>query len=411
MTTRWRLQPQSAMFAIYLGALAALPPVSIDMALPALVNIASSLHASASQAGLTLSLFMAGFALGPIVYGPLSDTRGRKPTLLLGLALFTAGGVVSAVAPDISVLLGARLVQGIGAGAGMTVALAIVRDLFEGNAMQHRLAAITVVANVAPIVAPSVGVALLAAIEWRGIYGVMAACGLLAAIATWTGLAESAPRRSGDLAIAGLRAQYSRVLTNRLVMGNILINGFGFGWMFAYVAGSPLVLLHVLHVKPVIYAALFAMTGLGIVLGATVNGVLASREIAARRILAVAIGVTLAATLGLVAINALRLATLVTIMPLLVASTFCFGLAAPSATRGALDPLPELAGVAGGLLTSIQMLCGAASSSLVALLFSTCGPQAMSGVMFTFALLSAMVWMWVGKKVEKQGHSEARAMT
>lgn len=408
MTTRWRLQPQSAMFALYLGALAALPPISIDMALPALVHIAGSLHASASQAGLTLSLFMAGFALGPIVYGPLSDTRGRKPTLLLGLALFTAGGVVSAVAPDISVLLGGRLVQGIGAGAGMTVALAIVRDLFEGNAMQHRLAAITVVANVAPIVAPSVGVALLAAIEWRGIYGVMAACGLLAAIATWTGLDESAPRHSGNLAVARLREQYSRVLTNRLVMGNILINGFGFGWMFAYVAGSPLVLLHVLHIKPVMYAAMFAITGLGIVLGAMVNGLLASRGIGARRILAVAIGVTLAATLGLVAMNALRLETLITIMPLLSASTFCFGLAAPSATRGALDPMPELAGVTGGLLTSIQMLCGAASSSLVALLFSSCGAQAMSGVMFTFALLGAIVWMWGGKTVGETGWKEGR---
>lgn len=397
MTARWRLQPQSALFAVYLGALAALPPISIDMALPALVDIASTLHASASQAGLTLSLFMAGFALGPIVYGPLSDARGRKPTLLLGLALFTAGGIVSAVAPGIGVLLGARLVQGIGAGAGMTVALAIVRDRFEGNAMQHRLAAITVVANVAPIVAPSIGVALLAAIEWRGIYGVMAACGLLAAIATWIGLEESAPKRTGDLAKTGLLKQYWRVLTHRLVIGNILINGFGFGWMFAYVAGSPLVLLHVLHVKPVVYAAMFAMTGLGIVAGATVNGLLASRGVGARRILAVAICVTLAATLGLTALNALHLATLFSIMPLLVACTFCFGLAAPSATRGALDPMPELAGVAGGLLTSVQMLCGAASSSLVALLFAAYGPQAMSVVMFACALLGAIVWIWDGK--------------
>ena len=91
---RWRLAPQSVLFAVFLGALAALPPISIDMALPALGNIANTLHASASQAGLTLSLFMAGFAVGPIVYGPLSDARGRKPTLLLGLALFTVGGIV-----------------------------------------------------------------------------------------------------------------------------------------------------------------------------------------------------------------------------------------------------------------------------------------------------------------------------
>ncbi len=111
-------QPQSILFAIFLGALAALPPISIDMALPALVDIASSLHASASQAGLTLSLFMAGFAVGPIVYGPLSDARGRKPTLLLGLALFTAGGIVSALAPGIGVLLGARSRAGHWGGRG-----------------------------------------------------------------------------------------------------------------------------------------------------------------------------------------------------------------------------------------------------------------------------------------------------
>ena len=398
MPARWRLEPQSALFAIFLGALAALPPISIDMALPALVDIGGSLHASASQAGLTLSLFMAGFALGPIAYGPLSDARGRKPTLLLGLVLFTVGGIVSALAPSISVLLGARLVQGIGAGAGMTVALAIVRDLFDGNAMQHRLAAITVVANVAPIVAPSIGVGLLAAIEWRGIYGVMAACGLLAALATWAGLTESAPRRSEGFAMSGLRDGYRRVLTQRAAIGHIFINGLGFGWMFAYVAGSPLVLLHILHVTPIVYAAMFAMTGLGIVAGATVNGVIGSRGFGARGILAFAICTTLAATLGLIALSLLHHATLLTIMPLLVASTFCFGLAAPSATRGALDLIPELAGVAGGLLTSVQMLCGAASSSLVALLFPMLGLFAMSGVMLACTLLAGIIWIWLGGK-------------
>jgi MFS transporter, DHA1 family, multidrug resistance protein len=89
---------------------------------------------------------------------------------------------------------------------------------------------------------------------------------------------------------------------------------------------------------------------------------------------------------------------LITIMPLLVASTFCFGLAAPSAARGALDPIPELAGVAGGLLTSIQMLCGAASSSFVALLFPVFGIFSMSGVMAVCALLAGMAWIWLGQR-------------
>lgn len=168
--------------------------------------------------------------------------------------------------------------------------------------------------------------------------------------------------------------------------------------MFAYVAGSPLVLLHILHVRPIIYAAMFAMTGAGIVAGATVNGFIAARGVESWRILATAICTTLAATFGLIALSVLHQASLPTVMPLLVASTFCFGLAAPSAARGALDPIPELAGVAGGLLTSIQMLCGAASSSFVALLFPVLGIFAMSGVMAACALLAGMVWIWLGKR-------------
>lgn len=398
-----RLDPNSVLFAIFLGALAALPPISIDMALPALVQITGSLHASASQAGLTLSVFMAGFAVGPLAYGPLSDARGRKPTLLLGLALFTLGGVGATLAPGIGVLLAARLIQGLGAGAGMTIALAIVRDLFDGHAMRHRLAAITMVANVAPIVAPSIGVGLLAIIDWRGIYGVMAACGLLAALVTWAGVAESAPQRSAQFVTTGLREGYRRVLTQPAVIGHILINGFGFAWMFAYVAGSPLVLLHVLHVAPIVYAAMFAMTGAGIVAGAALNGFIDARGFASRHILGVAIGVTLVSTLGLIALGVSHHATLLSIMPLLVASTFCFGLAAPSAAQGALDPVPELAGVAGGVLTSIQMLCGAASSSLVALLFPALGILAMSGVMAACALLGATVWIWLGRNAGSCG--------
>jgi len=140
------------------------------------------------------------------------------------------------------------------------------------------------------------------------------------------------------------------------------------------------------------------MTGAGIVAGATLNGLIAARGFESRRILATAICMTLAATLGLIALSVLHQASLLTIMPLLVASTFCFGLAAPSAARGALDPIPALAGVAGGLLTSIQMLCGAASSSIVALLFPVLGIFSMSGVMAVCALLAGMVWIWLGQR-------------
>ncbi|WP_158898290.1 MFS transporter [Burkholderia sp. L27(2015)] len=435
-----KIKPASLWFALFLGALAALPPISIDLALPALGAIGRGLDSSASTAGLTLSLFMAGFAGGPIVYGPLADRHGRKPVLLTGLVLFALGGLAAACAPTIAVLLGARLVQGAGAGAGMTLAFAIVRDLFEGTAMQRRLAAITVVANVAPVVAPSIGVALLAVLGWRGIYGVMALCGAAVALVTSWGLAESAPARNAGeprraqnatatrdevggngndggsvnvnvnvnvnggegnsnssvvAMLAALGQNYRRLLTHRGVLAHILINGFGFGWMFAYVAASPLILLDVLHVSPVLYSAMFALTGSAIVVGATLNERLGAHGVDPEHVLAAAICTAVAATAMLVALCMLHTLTLVHAMPCFAMATFCFGLAAPSAARGALNPLPQFAGAAGGLLTSLQMLCGAASSSLVAFLFPREGALAASGVMLGFALAAAATWIWL----------------
>jgi MFS transporter, DHA1 family, multidrug resistance protein len=167
--------------------------------------------------------------------------------------------------------------------------------------------------------------------------------------------------------------------------------------MFAYVAGSPLVLLRMLHVSPILYAAMFATTGAAIVAGATLNGWLASRGLGSRHTLAIAVALTLLAAFTLIMLGTLHAITLLAAMPLLAVSTFAFGFAAPAAAQGALEPIPELAGVAGGLLASVQMLFGAASSSLVALLFPALGVYAMSGVMAGCALLAGAVWMGTGR--------------
>jgi DHA1 family bicyclomycin/chloramphenicol resistance-like MFS transporter len=144
----------ATVFAVFLGVLAALLPISIDMALPALADVAHAMHATVSRAGLTLSLFMLGFVIGPLAYGPLSDALGRRLVLLAGLSIFTSGGPLATLSPSIELLWAACLVQGLGAGAGMTLALAIVRDRFEGEAMQRHITSITVVSNMAPVAWP-----------------------------------------------------------------------------------------------------------------------------------------------------------------------------------------------------------------------------------------------------------------
>jgi MFS transporter, DHA1 family, multidrug resistance protein len=382
-------------FATLLGVLAALPPLSIDMPLPALVAVSHSLHAPSSLAGLTLSLFMAGFAMSPIVYGPLADRNGRRPPLLLGLLLFVAGGLGAAVAPSIFTLLFARLIQGAGAGAGMTLAFAIIRDLFEGKAAQARLAAIAVVANVAPIIAPTIGAVLLGFVGWRGIYGVTALTGLLLLATVGLGLAETLPphQRARAVTLRSLARDYGSVLGHRGAMANILVNGLGFGWMFAYVTGSPQVFLGEMHLPGAVYGGLFACTGSGIVAGALLNGRLAHRGVGSVMLLGMAILGAVTVTLLLLALTVTRHEVpLPVLMPLLVLATACFGLATPSASHGALAAMPELAGIAGGLLTSVQMLGGALASLLVSLLFPLLGAAAMAGVMAACALTAFAIY-------------------
>lgn len=395
-----RLAPRSSAFALFLGVLAALPPVATDMALPALADIGSSLHAPAGLAGLTLSLFMLGFACSPFFYGPLSDRYGRRPVLLIGLLLFAVSGVAATVAPNIGLVLGARLVQGMGAGVGMTLAMAMVRDVFQGREAQARLTLITIVINTAPMLAPALGAIVASALGWRGIYAAIALWGVASLLAAWLWVGETATLAQGPqppLLGAVLRG-YRQVLGHPSVVAHVLLNACGFGWMFAYVAASPWLLIETLRVPQGEYALLFACTGGGIVLGAMLGGCLSKRGVAPRTILLAAVLLALATTLSLQALAVSHSLSLLACMPLLVLATAAFGITAPTAAAGALAPLPQLAGVAGGLLTSLQMLAGAAASGLVAMLFPRLGVQAMSLTMLGFAMAGGLLVLCIWRQ-------------
>jgi DHA1 family bicyclomycin/chloramphenicol resistance-like MFS transporter len=187
-----RIPPASVAFTLLMGFLVALPSFGIDMSLPALIATGASLHVAPAEAGLTMSVFMIGFAVAPLLYGPASDRYGRKPAVICACLLFIVAGVGCAMARSLPALLAWRVVQGAGAGASMTLAFAIIRDLFDGQAARTEISYIVVATMVVPMLAPSVGAALLAFWGWRAIHAVLAGVGTFLVLAIALGFNENA---------------------------------------------------------------------------------------------------------------------------------------------------------------------------------------------------------------------------
>jgi DHA1 family bicyclomycin/chloramphenicol resistance-like MFS transporter len=406
-----RFHPESLGFLLLLGSLGALPPLSIDMALPALTQIGAALHAPISAATLTLSLFMAGFAVAQLLFGPLSDRYGRRPILLAGCALFSVAGLACTVAPSIETLLTARFVQGCGAGSGMVIVFAMVRDLFEGAKARSRLSYVNLVLAIAPMIAPTLGAWILALGNWHWIYALLGAGGVLLTATIWIRLDESLARPDPTaLQLGRLAANYGRMLGHRVAIGYVLINSLSFGCMFAYVAGSAFVMTHVLGLSAGHYALSFACTALGILLGAFTSGKLGEHHVPAHVPLLLGLGGALLGAALLIPVA--QHGTLGVILPLLVVCTFCYGLVAPNAAHGALHPLPEIAGIAGASLGFFQMAGGAAASALVAVFNDGRSPLSMTLTMAGCALGASLLYAFMVLPAERRAHAaDAEAAT
>ncbi len=388
---------------VLLGALSAMVALSIDMGLPALPTLAAALHAPQRDATLTLSLFLAGFALAQLGFGPLSDRLGRRPALLAGCVLFSLGSAACALAPGMPTLLAARLLAGCGAGAGMVVVLAVVRDLFEGARARSHLSTLNLIRAIAPIVAPSIGAWMLRLGSWRDIYAVLTGFGCLVTLLAWRGLGESLRQPDPHaLRLRRLMANYRDMLAHPEAFGHAMVNALAFGSLFAYVAGSPLLMTRVLGLSPVQYGIVFACTALGIVGGATTSGHLGRRHVPGHLPLGVGLCCALFAACMLVALGWLPRVGLAEYLPLLVLGTFSYGLLSPNAVHGALHPMPHIAGVAGASLGFVQMATGAAASALVAWFDDGRSAHSMSLTMVLCSAAALLTYLTVARPAQRR---------
>src|SRR3954453_12470327 len=231
-----------ALLILLLGSLTALGPFTVDAYLPAFPDIAADLGSSAGSVQLTLTAALAGLALGQLLVGPLSDRFGRRRPLLIGGAAYTAASLACAAAPNVETLSVLRAVQGLSGAAGVVIARAVVRDLYEGIAAVPFFSRLMLVSGLAPVLAPVLGSLVLQVATWRQVFLGLAALGALLLGAVTLLYRETLPedrRTAGGLAVTG---RILRFLTrDRVFVGYALASGLGFAAMFAYIAGSPFV--------------------------------------------------------------------------------------------------------------------------------------------------------------------------
>ncbi|MCG5215017.1 multidrug effflux MFS transporter [Streptosporangium sp. KLBMP 9127] len=352
---------------LILGALSAIGPLSIDMYLPALPAIAGEMLTGPSQVQLTLTACLIGVSLGQVVAGPLSDVRGRRTPLLLGIAGYAVASFLCAFAPSIGALIALRLFQGFTGGAALVIVRAVVRDLYGGADIARIFATLMLVSGLAPILAPIAGAQLLEFTSWRGVFVALGVAGVLLLGAVLLGVKETLPAERREA--GGLRhtvATFWLLLRDRSFMACALAGSFGFAGMFAYISASPFVLQEIYGISPTTYSLIFGVNALGLTVLAQVGGRLAGR-VRPERLVLTGLFVSMAGAIALCA------AVLTGIgLPLVVAALFVLmcgaGLTLPGTGALALaGQPPQVAGSASALLGVLQFALGAVAAPLVGL--------------------------------------------
>lgn len=353
---------------LILGALIALSPFSIDMYLPAFPAMASSLNTSIAQIGYSLTSYYAGLCAGQLVYGILIDRFGRKKPLTAGLLIYLLAAIGCALAPDVHLLIGARLFMALGGCVGMVAARAIVRDLFPPEDTAKILSILVLVMGVAPIIAPTIGGFVITALGWRWVFGVMGLIALaILFFVNWLLPETKDADPTVSLQFRTILPEYFTVLKNRSFLFYSLAGAISYAGMYAYIAGSPFVFMQKFSFSASAYGWAFAFNACGLIIGSQLNRLALKRYTSAK--------ISFYAAVLLFFTGLLLL--LVTIAgaanaPLTLSFTFlflfCLGFINPNTTALALKPFTAAAGRASALLGSLQMIAGVIASWLVSFL-------------------------------------------
>lgn len=346
---------ESLSVSVLLTAMVALGPLSTDVYLPSLPSIGADFAVSSAEVQLTLSVFLAGFAVSQLIYGPLSDRFGRRPVILAGIALYLLASLGCALAPSIEVLILARFAQALGACVGPAIGRAAVRDIYGRERAARVLSYMGMVMALAPAFGPILGGFLEVWFGWRANFVVLVVFAVVILAASATILPETNRWRSRDATRLGhLIGNYRGLLRHRSYIGYVLVVAFAYAGIFSFISGSSFVLIGLLGLAPDVYGFCFAAIVVGYMIGAFLSGRFSLR-IGLERMVQSGTAVQLVGGLAGVALYAAGFVTVAGIVGPVVLFMVGTGLALPNAQAGAIGPFPRMAGAASALLGFFQM--------------------------------------------------------
>jgi DHA1 family bicyclomycin/chloramphenicol resistance-like MFS transporter len=386
--------PSQTRMIVVLGLLVALGPLTIDMYLPSLPRIAEDYSVTSSVVQLTLTGTLAGLAIGQLVIGPLSDSLGRRRPLMAGIVLHMLASLLCLVAPNIVVLGIARGLQGVGAAAAMVVAIAIVGDLFSNSTAATVMSRLMLVLGVAPVIAPSLGAAVLLRFSWHWVFAVLVVLAGLLLLLAVLALPETLPvSHRRPLRVRGILSTYGELLRDRRFVILVLVAALGMSGLFAYIAGASFVLQGRHGLGQQTFALVFGAGAVALIAATQFNVVLL-RRFTPQTITVWALAASAAAGVVFVALAAAGVGGIYAFVLPVWAILAAMGFVIPNAPAVALTRHPDAAGTAAALLGAGQFGLGAAVAPLVGVLGND--ELALAAVMTAGSVIALLALLAVG---------------
>ncbi|WP_444964947.1 multidrug effflux MFS transporter [Pediococcus pentosaceus] len=352
----------------FMGVVSATGPLSMDMYLPGLPEMQRAFHSSASTLQLSITFCLIGLAVGQLIVGPISDRIGRRVPLVVGFGLYAVTSLVLIFTTNIYLFIGIRLIQGLAGSTGQVLSRAVARDLFNGHELTKFYAMLMAVNGAFPIIAPIIGGALLSIVQWQGIFVLLFVIGILVMVGVLCTLPETLKVTNNEVltlgqTFKGLGAMFGK----RQFILIALTQGLIFGALFSYISASSFVFQTYFHMTVGQFSLLYAINGLGIILGNNLPGYLPEQIKDSDILNGGLIGGMFAGVLLLGSLL-LRPVAILVIIPLFIV-VFCVGVVNTVATSMAMSLGGRTnAGAASAVLGLLMNIIGALASPLAGIM-------------------------------------------